>query len=37
MMRPCDVHRWEIRRIPYNVVLALLANFTGSLSCRREI
>ncbi len=27
MMRPWGVHRWEIRRIHYDVVLALSANF----------
>ena len=37
MMRPWDVLRREIRRIPYNVVPALSANFTGSLSYEREI
>ena len=37
MMRPWDVLRREIRRIPYKLVLALSANFTGSLSYGREI
>jgi len=37
MMRPWDVLRREIRRIPYKLVLALSDNFTGSLSYGREI
>jgi len=37
MMRPWDLLRREIRRIPYKLVLALSANFTGSLSYGREI
>ena len=37
MMRPWDMLRREIRRIPYKLVLASSANFIGSLSYEREI
>ena len=36
-MQPWDMLRREIRRIPYKLVLALSANFIGSLSYGREI